>query len=150
MGDGQGDLVLAVATVGVAVESEILVHAATEATEAVGLSPIFLGLIVIPIIGNAAEHATAVMVARKGQIDLALQIALGSSTQVALLVAPILVFVGLVLGADMDLVFARSRWWPWAWPRSGGDHPPGRGVALVRGGATSGRVRHGGVGAFFI
>ena len=55
----------------------------------------FLGLIIIPIIGNAAEHATAVMVARKGQIDLALQIALGSSTQVALLVAPLLVFVGL-------------------------------------------------------
>ena len=60
-----------------------------------GSPPIFLGLIIIPIIGNAAEHATAVMLARKGQIDLALQIALGSSTQIALLVAPLLVFVGL-------------------------------------------------------
>ncbi|HEU5041550.1 MAG TPA: calcium/proton exchanger [Gemmatimonadales bacterium] len=98
-------LVLAGATVGVAVESELLVHAATEATETLGLSPIFLGLIVIPIIGNAAEHAAAVVLSRKGQIDLGLQIALGSSTQVALLVAPLLVFAGLVLGQDMNLVF---------------------------------------------
>jgi Ca2+:H+ antiporter len=102
---GKAVLILAGATVGVAVESELLVHAATEATNALGLSPIFLGLIVIPIIGNAAEHAAAVMLARKGKIDLGLQIALGSSTQIALLVAPLLVFAGLVLGADMNLVF---------------------------------------------
>ena len=104
-GVGKAVLVLAAATVGVAVESELLVHAATEATETLGLSPVFLGLIVIPIIGNAAEHAAAVMLSRKGQIDLGLQIALGSSTQVALLVAPILVFAGLLLGQDMNLVF---------------------------------------------
>lgn len=102
---GKALLVLAAATVGVAVESELLVHAATAATEAVGLSPVFLGLIVIPIIGNAAEHAAAVMLAKKGQIDLGLQIALGSSTQIALLVAPILVFAGVAMGANMDLVF---------------------------------------------
>jgi Ca2+:H+ antiporter len=65
----------------------------------------FLGLIIIPFIGNAAEHATAVMVARKGKIDLALNIALGSSTQVALLVAPLLVLAGVILGQDMNLVF---------------------------------------------
>jgi len=104
-GVGKAVLILGAATVGVAIESELLVHAATEATEALGLSPIFLGLIVIPIIGNAAEHAAAVVLSRKGQIDLGLQIALGSSTQVALLVAPILVFVGLGLGQDMNLVF---------------------------------------------
>lgn len=104
-GVGKAVLVLAAATVGVAIESELLVHAATEATEALGLSPIFLGLIVIPIIGNAAEHAAAVMLSRKGQIDLGLQIALGSSTQVALLVAPLLVFAGLLLGQNMNLVF---------------------------------------------
>ena len=98
-------LVLAGATVGVAVESELLVHAATEATETLGLSPIFLGLIVIPIIGNAAEHAAAVVLSRKGQIDLGLQIALGSSTQIALLVAPVLVFAGLLMGRGMNLVF---------------------------------------------
>jgi Ca2+:H+ antiporter len=71
----------------------------------VGLSTAFLGLIIIPIIGNAAEHAAAVVLARKGQIELGLQIALGSSTQVALLVAPILVFVGVFMGRDMNLVF---------------------------------------------
>ncbi len=98
-------LILALATVAVAVESELLVHAATEATEALGLSTMFLGLIIIPIIGNAAEHAAAVMLSRKGQIDLGLQIAMGSSTQVALLVAPLLVFAGLILGQDMNLVF---------------------------------------------
>ncbi len=98
-------LILAAATVGVAIESELLVHAATEATETIGLSPIFLGLIVIPIIGNAAEHAAAVVLSRKGQIDLGLQIALGSSTQIALLVAPVLVFAGVLMGQDMNLVF---------------------------------------------
>jgi Ca2+:H+ antiporter len=98
-------LVLAAATVGVAIESELLVHAATEATRTLGLTQTFLGLIVVPIIGNAAEHATAVVVAKKGKMDLALQIASGSSTQVALLVAPILVFAGVLLGQDMNLVF---------------------------------------------
>jgi Ca2+:H+ antiporter len=98
-------LILGLATIATAVESEILVHATTEATRTLGLTQTFLGQIVIPIIGNAAEHATAVVVARKGQMDLALQVALGSSTQVALLVAPILVFVGVLLGRDMDLVF---------------------------------------------
>ncbi|HEX6406071.1 MAG TPA: calcium/proton exchanger [Gemmatimonadales bacterium] len=98
-------LVLAGATVGVAIESELLVHAATEATKALGLTETFLGLIIVPLIGNAAEHATAIVVARKGKMDLALQIALGSSTQVALLVAPILVFAGVVLGRDMNLAF---------------------------------------------
>jgi Ca2+:H+ antiporter len=98
-------LVLAAATAGVAIESELLVHAATEATRTLGLTQTFLGLIVVPIIGNAAEHATAVVVAKKGKMDLALQIASGSSTQVALLVAPILVFAGVLLGQDMNLVF---------------------------------------------
>jgi Ca2+:H+ antiporter len=75
------------------------------------LSETFLGLIVIPIIGNAAEHATAVVVARKGKLDLALQIAMGSSAQVALLVAPLLVFVGALMGPSvtgqyMNLVFS--------------------------------------------
>jgi Ca2+:H+ antiporter len=102
---GKAMLILGAATVGVAIESEILVHAAEAATETLGLTPTFLGLIVIPIIGNAAEHAAAVTVSRKGQIDLGLQIALGSSTQIALLVAPILVFAGVLFGQDMNLVF---------------------------------------------
>jgi Ca2+:H+ antiporter len=104
-------IVLAAATVGVAVESEILVHAVEGLTAgSTFISQTFLGLIVIPIIGNAAEHATAVVVARKGKMDLALNIALGSSTQVALLIAPILVFIGAVMGpsptgAYLNLVF---------------------------------------------
>jgi Ca2+:H+ antiporter len=102
---GKAVIILGLATVGVAVESELLVHAATDATTALGLSQAFLGLIVIPIIGNAAEHAAAVMLSRKGQIDLGLQIALGSSIQVALLVAPLLVFAGMAMGQEMSLVF---------------------------------------------
>ena len=103
--------VLALATIGVALESEVLVHAVEElSTEHAWLSQTFLGLIVIPIIGNAAEHATAIVVARKGKVDLALNIAMGSSTQVALLVAPLLVFIGALIGPNssgqyMNLVF---------------------------------------------
>jgi Ca2+:H+ antiporter len=99
-------VVLALATGAVVVESELLVHAVEGVTASLGLSEVFLGLIVIPIIGNAAEHASAIMVARKGKTDLALQIALGSSTQVALLVAPILVLVGVLVGQPMNLVFS--------------------------------------------
>ena len=102
---GRAVLVLAIATAGVVLESEILVHAVEGVTAGLGLSEMFLGLIIIPIIGNAAEHATAIIVARKGQTDLALQIALGSSTQVALLVAPLLVLAGVILGQPMNLVF---------------------------------------------
>lgn len=103
--------VLALATVGVAIESEILVHAVEDLSSGTGwLSQTFLGLIVIPIIGNAAEHAAAIVVARKGKVDLALQIAMGSSAQVALLVAPLLVFIGVFVGPNaaghyMNLVF---------------------------------------------
>jgi len=97
--------VLTVSTIGIAIVSEILVAAIQPMTEAGGLSEAFLGLIVIPIIGNAAEHAAAVVVARKGKVDLALQIALGSSTQVALFVAPVLVGVGVIVGVEMNLVF---------------------------------------------
>jgi len=97
---------LTLATVGVAVMSEILVHAVGPVTESLGVSEAFLGLIVIPIIGNAAEHGTAVVAAHRGKTDLAFQIALGSSTQIALLVAPLLVFAGAIMGTPgMDLVF---------------------------------------------
>ena len=104
-GVGRSLLILALATIGVGAESEVLVHATEAVTQSLGWSEVFLGLIVIPIIGNAAEHAAAIVFARKGQVDLALQIALGSSTQIALLAAPLLVFAGLLLGAGMDLVF---------------------------------------------
>ncbi len=97
---------LLVATVGVAFLSEILVHAVQPVSETFGISQAFVGLILIPVIGNAAEHSTAITAARRGHVDLAFQVALGSSTQIALLVAPLLVFAGAFLGvADMHLVF---------------------------------------------
>ncbi|HTL05976.1 MAG TPA: calcium/proton exchanger, partial [Gemmatimonadales bacterium] len=98
-------LVLALATAGVVVASELLVGVVEPVTHALGLSQTFLGLILIPVIGNAAEHATAVTVARKGKLDLSLQIALGSSTQVALLIAPLLVVAGVLLGQPLSLLF---------------------------------------------
>lgn len=99
-------VVLLLATAAVVVQSEVLVHAVEQVTVTLGWSELFLGLIIIPLIGNAAEHASAILVARKGKMDLALQIALGSSTQIALLVAPVLVGVGLLIGVRMDLVFS--------------------------------------------
>lgn len=104
-GVGKAIAILAAATLAVVVESELLVRSVEHVTLELGLSQAFLGLIIVPIIGNAAEHATAVMMARKGHMDLSLQIALGSSTQVALLVAPALVLLGILIGHRMDLVF---------------------------------------------
>ena len=89
----------------IGVMSEMLVGATEEATAAMGLSEFFVGIILIPIIGNAAEHSSAVLMAYKNRMDLVMNIALGSSVQVALLVAPLLVFFGLIIGQPMDLAF---------------------------------------------
>jgi Ca2+:H+ antiporter len=97
--------VLIGATLIVAVESEFLVNTLEAATEQLGLSALFTGVIVLPIIGNAAEHATAVTVAMKNKMELAVSVAVGSSMQIALFVAPILVLAGWVLGEPMDLSF---------------------------------------------
>lgn len=102
---GLGFSVLLGSTALVAWESEVVVHTVESVTATWGLSETFLGLIVVPLIGNAAEHSSAILVARKGKLDLALGIALGSSTQVAMLIAPLLVFAGLLLGRSMNLVF---------------------------------------------
>lgn len=96
--------VLLAATVGVAVMSEFLVSSLESATRALGWSDIFVGVVLIPIIGNAAEHFTAVTVALKNKMDLALGIAVGSSTQVALLIAPLLVFISLLFKTQMNLL----------------------------------------------
>ena len=98
--------VLLAATLGVAVMSEILVHSLEEATHSLGWSELFIGVILIPIIGNAAEHITAVFVAMKNKMDLSISIAVGSSTQIALLVAPLLVFVSLFFSERMNLFFS--------------------------------------------
>jgi Ca2+:H+ antiporter len=86
--------------------SEILVGSTEAAIEHIGLSEVFVGLIIVPIIGNAAEHSSAVMMAMKNRMDLAVSIAMGSSAQVALLIAPLLVFAGLAFGQPMDLAFS--------------------------------------------
>jgi Ca2+:H+ antiporter len=87
--------------------SEILVGSTEAAIKGIGLSEVFVGLIIVPIIGNAAEHSSAVMMALKNRMDIAVSIAIGSSTQVALLIAPVLVFVGLAFGRPMDLAFSQ-------------------------------------------
>ncbi len=97
--------VLLVATLLVAYESEMLVGALEEATERLGLTALFTGVIVLPIVGNAAEHATAVTVAMKNKMDLSVSVAVGSSLQISLFVAPVLVIAGWLLGKPMDLNF---------------------------------------------
>ena len=97
--------VLLVCTLLVALESELLVDSLEVATSKLGLSALFTGVILVPIIGNAAEHATAVTVAMKNKMDLAMSVAVGSSMQIALFVAPVLVIAGWVVGQPMDLDF---------------------------------------------
>jgi Ca2+:H+ antiporter len=99
-------LMLFIAGVAVGVMSEILVGSISEASESIGLSEFFIGVIVVAIVGNAAEHWVAVLVARKDKMDLAVNIAIGSSAQIALFVAPVLVIASLVIGpATLPLVF---------------------------------------------
>jgi Ca2+:H+ antiporter len=97
--------VLLIATGLVALMSEFLVGAVESTSHALGLTEVFVGVILVAIIGNAAEHSTAVLVAMKDKMDLALNIAIGSSMQIALFVAPFLVFVSYLFDKPMDLLF---------------------------------------------
>lgn len=98
-------IALVLATILIAVLSEILVAQIDATKQALGLSELFLGVIVIAIVGNAAEHGTAVIMAKRDKMDLALGIAIGSSAQIALLVAPVLVILAWMMGKPMSLVF---------------------------------------------
>jgi Ca2+:H+ antiporter len=99
-------IALAIAGVLVGVMSEVLVGSITEASKSVGLSEFFIGVIVVAIVGNAAEHWVAVLVAMKDKMDLSVNIAIGSSTQVALFVAPVLVLCSFFIGPHpLALVF---------------------------------------------
>ncbi len=99
-------IALAIAGVLVGVMSEVLVGSITEASESVGLSEFFIGVVIVAIVGNAAEHWVAVLVARKDKMDLAVNIAIGSSGQVALFVAPVLVICSYFIGPyPLALVF---------------------------------------------
>jgi Ca2+:H+ antiporter len=97
---------LILAGVAVAGMSEVLVHSIEHAAETLGLTQFFIGAVIVAIVGNAAEHWVAVLVARKDKMDLAVNIAIGSSAQIALFVAPVLVLLSFVIGpAPMPLVF---------------------------------------------
>ena len=102
---GRAALVMAGATAGIAWMSEIMVGAIEPTAHELGLNNIFVGVFVVAILGNAAEHATAITAALKDRMDLALSIAIGSSIQVALFVAPVLVLASLLGPNPMDLAF---------------------------------------------
>jgi Ca2+:H+ antiporter len=102
---GKSVLVLLVATGFVALISEFLVGAIEEARGSLGLTEVFVGVIVVAIIGNAAEHSSAILMAMRNKMDLSLSIALGSSLQIALFVAPVLLFASYLFGKPMNLEF---------------------------------------------
>jgi Ca2+:H+ antiporter len=100
-----GVVVLVLSTVGVAYLSEVLVGAVEPVVATFGISEFFIGLIFIPIIGNVAEHIVAVQMAIKNKMTLSVEIAIASSLQIALFVAPLLVFISLIIGNPLTLVF---------------------------------------------
>lgn len=97
--------VLLGSTLLVIVLSELLVGSIEPSIHALGMTPVFTGVILVAIIGNAAEHSSAILMAIRNRMDLALNIAVGSSLQIALFVAPMLVFTGRIFGWGMDLLF---------------------------------------------
>ncbi len=98
--------VLLASAAAVGLMSELLVSSVGHAGEAAGMSEVFIGVILVAIIGNAAEHSTAILVALKNKMDLSINIAVGSSLQIALFVAPLLVFLSYAIGPEpMDLLF---------------------------------------------
>lgn len=97
--------VLAAATVLVSFESELLVSSVTGAIQSMGVNQVFIGIVVIAIIGNAAEHTTAVSMAIKNRMDVSINIAIGSSTQIAMFVAPLLVLVSMFMPHKLTFIF---------------------------------------------
>ena len=98
-------VILAMATVGVVIASEMLIQAVEPVMAGLGISEFFVGIIFIPLIGNVAEHLVAVKVASRNQMDLSVEIAVSSSLQIGLFVAPILVFISLIFGNPLQLIF---------------------------------------------
>lgn len=98
-------IVLAIATIAIIFMSELLVESVEHVVEQLGWSEFFVGIIIVPLVGNAAEHLVAVQVALKNQMSLSMEIALGSSLQIALFVAPILVIVAAIMGQELSLSF---------------------------------------------
>ncbi|MCI0711117.1 MAG: calcium/proton exchanger [Chloroflexi bacterium] len=98
--------IMILSVLGIVFMSEVLVHAVEGVTEELGLTELFIGIIIVPLVGNVAEHLVAVQVAIKNKMDLSMNIALGSSLQIALFVAPVLVFVSLLFDDKLLLVFS--------------------------------------------
>jgi Ca2+:H+ antiporter len=103
--------VLGVVTIALAFMSEVLTGAIGPAAETMGFTPLFAGVFLLAVVGNAAEMINAIRFAHRDKMDLAIGITVGASTQVALLVAPILVFAGFFMGQDMNLLFTRFEMW---------------------------------------
>jgi len=101
-------LVLLASTVAIVFLSEKLVGSVEAAAETIGMTKIFVGLILLAIVGNAAENSTAIIMAMKNKMDLSLNIVLGSSTQIAMFVAPVVVIASFIIGKPMDLVFSQA------------------------------------------
>lgn len=99
-------IILLVSTLLVVVQSEFLVRAVETTASALGITQLFIGVVLVAIVGNAAEHSTAIFMAMKNKMDLAINIALGSGSQIALFVAPVLVFVSFLIGKPMNLFFS--------------------------------------------
>ncbi len=102
---GKAIAILAIATVAVAYVSENLVHTFEAVGETFGWSELFIGVVIVAIVGNAAEHASAIIMAFKNKMDIAVEIAIGSTLQVAMFVAPVLVIASLFFPTSMPLVF---------------------------------------------
>jgi Ca2+:H+ antiporter len=98
-------IVLAIATIGIVIMSELLVDTVEHTAEVLGWSEFFIGIIIVPLVGNVAEHLVAVQVALKNQMDLSMEIAISSSLQIALFVAPVLMFVAALMGQELSFSF---------------------------------------------
>jgi Ca2+:H+ antiporter len=98
-------IVMVVATILMAIGAEVLVGSIRPATQSLGLTQLFVGVVVVAIVGNAAEQFTAMKAAARGQMDLAFHVPISASTQISLLIAPILVILSVFIGQPMDLVF---------------------------------------------
>lgn len=97
-------IILGLSTLGIVIMSEVLVGAVEHVTETLGLTEFFIGIIIIPLVGNVAEHLVAVQVAIKNKMELSMAVSLGSSLQIALFVAPVLVFISLLMGGETLLL----------------------------------------------
>lgn len=106
MGKNKALFILAISTIAVAYVSENLVHTFETVAKSFGWTELFIGVIIVAIVGNAAEHASAIIMAYKNKMDIAVEIAVGSTLQVAMFVAPVLVLVSLFFPVSMSLVFS--------------------------------------------